>query len=1384
MSEASLDPQPANTSATLASTLRIVLLTLVLLVCGAIALVIFLMSPLGLPVVMSQAKSLVANNGATLTTTGDAGSLYSGLSFESLIWTDDVTTIKASRLRADWSLINLLQRELTINELFVDRLDVRLPPSPNKPGPREAITLPDSLALPISIDVQRAQLRHLSLLPAPPIGAETGAGEVEPEVEPIVFKELGLSFRYRNSTYTVSDITLTSPWAAVSQGRLALQDSRPYPVDGRLRVAGEVAPVEFDTDIRLFGDLDLLRLSLSGSAIDSPLTAQATLKPLAVSPVNAVDARLESLATNRLNAQAPGALLDLSVRLRSSADDDVPSGRWRLLADLKNIDPGVLNEQRLPLKAARASIDLADPTVAPVREIQINDVVVSLLASQGEATVLGDARIDLSKRVNLVGQSLPEASAQLSVSELDLAVFSNPELQTRLSGQVSLSGNRFEVGLKQLNTKVTASGAAGTVIMDALPGRAASVQVQGVLTDQQVRLDQASIVVGETSLSAVGSLQAVSPYRWQADASIASFKPDQWLPNNAPIAQRWRAGILNGELQANGTLKPGLDVELSLMLEESRLAGQPLQADVRAGIRFAEQGQLALIKDLKARLAFGKNRFSASGSLAESSLLTTGETSASERSTIDFELNLAQMSALDARIAGRTKLTGAVSGTLAKPVLALTGGARRVRIRPPDGPASSIGSVTVKARVPLRLGHEPDARLSLDLRARDLRRAAERIVTLSTKIEGSVNAHSVDATLNLSGQNTSLKAKGAADLSENPAWRGTIESVRSDGRIRIRSKSKAGLSASSSAVNLTDLALVISGSGINPSIGRIERLSVDLPETVRARVVGQLQELPVAQLVSAFRSNPLPSTLNNLRLTSTFDLSGSGADDLTGVLTAKLAEQGAREDKLGLAGTNEARFEFTDGTVDGDIDLTLPSLGFTRRFTGPSWVVNGQATLAGTVTGQLTDPRYLIRLTASDLSLLQPALGWRLDRGKLLADISDRGLNLRALRLRTGDDGKIEMTGRARILKASTLPDLPDGSRPTLPLDGRFNLNTEQFVVPIGPGQQLILSGETRLFAERGRLRWVGNLMADEGLIEIAGSGAPALPDDVQIVSAEPAKPAPTRQAVGNDEQNQIAVETALDISLGDKLRIMGGGVNARLTGKLTLLGQLPANPRAQGLVEIKDGTYQAYSQDLRIRRGDVRFNGPIDNPALNIEAVRPNLPVTPGVSITGLALSPRIDLFSDPAMTDAETLSWLVLGVPIDNAQSGAQSLALKEAASRIIGQDDGSVSGGSFSDKLGLDTLGFGFASDTGQAQGVRDSGAPTGLPGAGGQTSASTYQEVVTLGKKLSDRLSISYEQGVRGLFNLLRIQYEINQRLSLRAQTGSENAVDLLYFWSFD
>jgi translocation and assembly module TamB len=58
------------------------------------------------------------------------------------------------------------------------------------------------------------------------------------------------------------------------------------------------------------------------------------------------------------------------------------------------------------------------------------------------------------------------------------------------------------------------------------------------------------------------------------------------------------------------------------------------------------------------------------------------------------------------------------------------------------------------------------------------------------------------------------------------------------------------------------------------------------------------------------------------------------------------------------------------------------------------------------------------------------------------------------------------------------------------------------------------------------------------------------------------------------------------------------------------------------------------------------------------------------------------------------------------------------------------------------------------------------------------------VVTVGKRLSSRLFLSYEQGLQGAWNLLRIQYDITRRLSLQLQTGSESAVDLLLFHWFD
>ena len=389
------------------------------------------------------------------------------------------------------------------------------------------------------------------------------------------------------------------------------------------------------------------------------------------------------------------------------------------------------------------------------------------------------------------------------------------------------------------------------------------------------------------------------------------------------------------------------------------------------------------------------------------------------------------------------------------------------------------------------------------------------------------------------------------------------------------------------------------------------------------------------------------------------------------------------------------------------------------------------------------------------MAVVQRSMGWRLTDGSIAARFSGRTFELKQLHFASGD-GSVELQGRANLLDAprpgaeppggaggtvrtgdsgtagkagartggraaDKAPDQPS----TLPLDGAFDLVAKRFVVPIGPGQRLALSGTTRLTSDAAGLALRGRLSVDQGIIEIQGSTAPSLPGDVKIVDGSGSgkdgadgQPALDGKAAADAESaraaSAIRVLSDLAIDLGQQLRVTGRGAFARLTGDLKLQGLLPDQPQLTGLVNVVDGSYQAYGQNLKITRGGVRFNGPVDNPALDIRASRPFLPVEVGVEVTGTVLDPKIALFSTPEMAETDKLSWLVLGVDPKQAPSAAQSLALQQAARSLLLDDDGSYQPG-IADRLGLDVLNFGYGSDTGMTEGVKETmGTATGLPG----------------------------------------------------------------------
>jgi translocation and assembly module TamB len=197
--------------------------------------------------------------------------------------------------------------------------------------------------------------------------------------------------------------------------------------------------------------------------------------------------------------------------------------------------------------------------------------------------------------------------------------------------------------------------------------------------------------------------------------------------------------------------------------------------------------------------------------------------------------------------------------------------------------------------------------------------------------------------------------------------------------------------------------------------------------------------------------------------------------------------------------------------------------------------------------------------------------------------------------------------------------------------------------------------------------------------------------------------------------------------------------------------------------VRTASGTYKAYGQQLNIETGVLRFTGPYDDPALDILAVR-KLPEGTeqrvGVKISGNAQAPRVSLFAEPDLPDGDKLAWLVLGKPASAA--GAQAFVLQQAARKLLSRG-GEPADGALAKSIGLDEVGF-----------------------AGPSTSAdgTTTQAALTVGKRLSDNIYLSYEQSLGGTLSAVSILYDLSKRLTLRARAGTENAVDVIFTHRYD
>ena len=225
-----------------------------------------------------------------------------------------------------------------------------------------------------------------------------------------------------------------------------------------------------------------------------------------------------------------------------------------------------------------------------------------------------------------------------------------------------------------------------------------------------------------------------------------------------------------------------------------------------------------------------------------------------------------------------------------------------------------------------------------------------------------------------------------------------------------------------------------------------------------------------------------------------------------------------------------------------------------------------------------------------------------------------------------------------------------------------------------------------------------------------------------------------------------LAVKMDIDVEVGqDRLRFSGFGLTADLAGYL----HIGDNLDARGELQLKNGRYRAYGQRLTIRRAELLFTGVISQPFLNIEAIRriDAENVIAGLRITGSAEQPRIDVFSEPAMSQEQALAYLVLGRPL-GADTGDSNL-LAQAALGLGLAGSSSITGG-LAQRLGIQH----FQLDTGVGTSVVATG-------------------------RLTERLALRYGVGVFEPSNTIALRYQLTRRIFLEAASGLASSLDLFY-----
>ncbi len=457
-------------------------------------------------------------------------------------------------------------------------------------------------------------------------------------------------------------------------------------------------------------------------------------------------------------------------------------------------------------------------------------------------------------------------------------------------------------------------------------------------------------------------------------------------------------------------------------------------------------------------------------------------------------------------------------------------------------------------------------------------------------------------------------------------------------------------------------------------------------------------------------------------------------------LAATLAQE-KLDTRLELASTH-----LGNGTAQARIALDQPE--FPLDFTGQLDAFNlgvlaplfprlnhlsGLAGAQAHIHGPLAAPRIDGTATVQNLQAQTPQLPLGID--DLDARLTFSGDQGELQGTLASGDGTADLTGQLQLA-----PDT--GWKAALQLHGR-NIAVRQ-----PPDFILEMQPDLTLEMDAHQIHLGGTLALNDGFVWIKELPADAVGTSADVVFVDEegaALPATTR----------LAMTTDLTVIVKDRLRLRGFGGDVKLKGQVRVLQDASGLLIGRGAIDVAEGSYTGYGQQLTIRRGKILFNGPLDQPFLSLEAIREVDDVVAGLRVIGPASEPVATLFSEPSLPDSQILYYIITGKAPGTGTAEDNTMVQNALLSLSLQGGQGMVR--NVASKVGIQDLQMG--------------------------TSGSGQQTEVQVSGYLSRRTYLAYGISMFQPVNTLTLRYRLRDNLFLEAVSGLASALDLLYTFEF-